>query len=63
MVIAVGIQDDDSEPAGGDRLEDLGDIMDLVHVELQFLKRVDVCQVDTPGKIYNSEGDQGHDLV
>jgi len=61
MVIAVGIQDDDSEPAGGDCLEDLGDIMDLVHVELQFLEHVDVCQIDAPGKICNSKGDQGHE--
>ena len=50
-MIAVGVQDDDSEPTRRDRLEDVGDRMDVIHVELEFLERVNVCQIDTPDEV------------
>lgn len=56
VMVAVGIQDYKSEPAGGNCLEDVGGIM--IHVELQLLERVDVRQIDTPGEIWNIESDQ-----
>ena len=45
---AVGVQDNGSQPTRGNRLKDVGDMMDTVHVELEF---VNVYQIDTPGEI------------
>lgn len=50
MVIVVEVQDDDCEPTRGDGLEDVGDVMDVICVELQFLERANVRQIDIPGE-------------
>ena len=49
--IVVGVQGDDSEPTRGDRLEDVSDKMDAVHLKLKFLERVNVGQIDAPDEV------------
>ena len=51
VVIAVGVQDDDTEPIGGDRSEDVGDVVNAIDVKLQFHRRINVCRIYFPSII------------
>lgn len=42
-MIAVGVQDDDTEPVEGNRLEDIRDAVGAIDVKLQFLSWPNLC--------------------
>ena len=53
MVVAIvdGVHYDDSEPTGGNCLEDMGDVVNTIRIEYQFLEGIDTYRIYIPGVI------------
>ena len=53
VVVAIvdGVHYDDSEPTGGNCLEDMGDVVNTIRIEHQFLEGIDTYRIYIPGVI------------